>query len=1033
MKSIATFSVRHPVAVVMIALGILLLGYISFTRLGIDLFPALDSPRLFVELETAEMPPGEVEERFVEGLEAAASQQADVVRVTSVTRVGASRVTVEYSWSADMDEAFLNLQKAVTQVSRMEDVEELVITQHDPNAEPVVTLALLHPEIDDMDVLRRAAESHVRSELVRIEGIAEVEISGDEEREVVVETDPYLLEAYGLTTSAIASRIEAMNADATGGSIVELGREYVIRGMGTFESIEDIENAVVTYVSPEAAAGGGAPAGNAAAGSTGRVPVYLEDVARVSLRNRDPESIVRVDGRRCVGLDVYKETRFNTVQAARAVIGELDGLRAGLPGYELVVVRDQGAYITGAIDEVKQALLFGILLAVAVLYVFLRRIGTTAIVCVAIPISIVATFNLMYFTGLTLNIMTLGGLALGAGMLVDNAIVVVENILRRREEGKGAGEAAIEGTSQVAGAITASTITTIVVFLPIVYLHGAAGALFREQAWTVAFALVSSLVVAVLIIPMLAGRFLRGGPAAAPRSIRFGGYGRLLGALLDRRRLVIGLAALLVAGAAALLPFVGSEFIPGSGTGEYTLELTLPEGTTLARTAAAVETVEEMIRERFGDEVTSIYSRVGPGTGMIRTETSVFEDENTAVIRIVTAAGGEAASGMTAAIDAMIGDIPEVDGRFVQDRSALQTTLGTESSPVVVEVRGPDLDVLADLARSIKEILAAIPGLANVATSFEEGRPEVRVAVDRRRAGHFDVDVGSIASQLRNRLDGTDAGEWESGGEETPIVLRQPDVGIDGLGDIVLEGAGGGEVRLVEVADIGLGQAPREIRRRDQERVGRVTADRSDDRAFDRLVAGVRERIAADVDLPPGYRLEITGEELLRQESFRSLRFALVLSVVLVYMVLAAQFESLRHPFTILLTIPLAGVGAVFAFLLLGRTLDVMAYIGIIMLAGIAVNDSIILVDAIGGLRRGGMSIRDAIVEAGVRRIRPIVMTSVTTILALLPLTLGFGEGASLRAPMAVAVIGGLVTSTLLTLAVIPCVYHVIDGLGRGE
>ena len=1023
MKKLAEFSLRHPVAVVMVIMAILLLGFISFRRLGVDLFPDLNTPRLFIELTVGDKPPEEIERVYVEPIESQAIRQRNVSRVSSISRVGSAQITVEYRWNTDMDEAFLYLQKALERYRQYLEIDELVITQHDPNAEPIVSLGLSHPEIEDMNELRRIAENYIRNELIRLEGIAEVELAGEEEREIVIETDEYLLEAYGLTPEIIAGKVRDLNENASGGSIEEMGTKYIVKGVGIFQSIEEIERIVVAYRS------GDQISGQTEQSRTEQVPIFLRDIAKVEYRNKEPESIVRIDGKRCLGLDVYKETKYNTVRASSDLRAALGRIQKALPGYEIAVVRDQGQFITGAINEVKQTALWGVLLAVLILYVFLRRLGTTAIISIAIPISVVATFNLMYFNGLTLNVMTLGGLALGAGMLVDNAIVVVESILRNIEAGSGVREAAIEGTAQVGGAITASTITTIVVFLPIVYLHGAAGELFKDQAWTVAFSLLSSLFVAILVIPMLSHRLLRRDAPREVRSVRFGWYVRVLPRIVERRWTVIGAAAVLVAAAAALIPVVGSEFVPNIAIDRFAIEISLPEGTRLQRMERTASEIERAVTEALGGRIETIYTQVGSLRRMGSAESAFFRDENAARIEITLRKGqGASVEGVIATLSTILAGIPDLESRFVQDQSALQATLGTESAPITIEIKGEDLATLEDLAGRVKERLAALDGIFNVETSFEEGRPQVEVVIDRLRAGLYGIGMSQIGSQLQDKLMGKSVGYWEREGEHMEISLRMPEIGLGQLDDITIE-SGERKVPLGEIARIRTGYAPKEINRINQVRVGLVTAHHRGGEPFDRLVRRIENNLAA-IDVPPDYRIEVTGEEQRREESFRSLRFALILSIILVYMVLASQFESLVHPFTILLTIPLAVVGAVFIFLILGRSFNIMAYIGIIMLAGIAVNDSIILVDAINQLRRDDLPLMDAITRAGQRRIRPIIMTSITTILALLPLTFGFGEGAALRAPMALAVIGGLISSTVLTLFVIPCVYYVLDGLG---
>ena len=428
MKKITQFSVDYPITILMLIMAVLLLGYISFSKLGIDLFPDLNNPRIFVELKSGERPPEEIEKQFVDGIESLAIRQKKVVQVSSISRVGSAQITIEYTWDADMDEAFLDIQKTLTSFSQNSEIDELTITQHDPNATPVILIGLSHPEINDMDELRKVAENYIRNELIRLEGIAEVELSGQEEKEVVIKTDNYILEAHGITPDVITNQIRNYNRNASGGSIVEMGLQYIIKGVGVFQSLEDIGNIIVTTKQPAAET---TELQNT--GYTEKVPVYLRDVATIAFRNKEPDNIVRIDRKRCIGLSIYKETKFNTVTAVKDLLKALQEIQKALPGYEFTIIQNQGEFINTAINEVKQTAMIGILLAVIVLFVFLRRIGATAIISIAIPISVVATFNLMYFNGLTLNIMTLGGLALGAGMLVDNAIVVMENISRNLE------------------------------------------------------------------------------------------------------------------------------------------------------------------------------------------------------------------------------------------------------------------------------------------------------------------------------------------------------------------------------------------------------------------------------------------------------------------------------------------------------------------------------------------------------------------------------------------------------------------------
>jgi hydrophobic/amphiphilic exporter-1 (mainly G- bacteria), HAE1 family len=1018
MKKITQFSVNNPVTVSMIVIAIILLGYISFGKLSVDLFPDMNAPRIFVEIKAGERPPEEIEKQYIEDIEAQAIRQKGVSQVSSICMVGSARVTIEYTWGRDMDEAFLDLQKALTTYSQNANFDEFTITQHDPNASPVMIIGMLHPEISDMDELRKVGENYIRNELIRLEGIADVTLTGTEEKEILIETDQYKMDAYGLTTSQIVQEIQNMNRNVSGGTIVEMGKKYIIKGSGLVKDVRDIENIVLSYKKINSL--------QTQSNQNSKAPIFLKDVAKVSFVNKDPQNIVRINGKRCVGLSIYKETGFNTVKAVEDLTESFESIKKALPGYEFIVVQNQGKFIQSAIDEVQDSALIGALFAVFVLFIFLRRIKVTAIISIAIPISVIATFNLMYFNGLTLNVMTLGGLALGAGMLVDNAIVVVENIFRNLEQGMSVRDAAVHGTAEVGGAITASTLTTIVVFLPIVYIHGASGALFKDQAWTVAFSLLASLFVAILVIPMLFNFAYKSDKKLKEiKSVRIAWYGRFLGKVLDRKGIVLISSILLLALSAYIFTKVGSEYLPKSGAGEFSIEIKLKEGTQLERTSGTVQNIESLLTDLLGEKADVVYSQIGPSSSS-SSEKSVFQNENTATIKVQLNKNYiDQSENIISTIEELVGEIPDADISIIRDETALQSTLGTDEAPMIVEIKGKDLAILDQISTEVKTKLQEIPELFNIKTSIEEGAPEIDVVIDRYKAGVYNMSVDNIISQLKDLLMGKDAGKYEKDGEMNDITVKLPDMSLSEFNSIMLKN-GSNNVPLYEVARIEKSVSPKQLFRRNQNRIGKVMADVDRSVAFDKVVQKVSDQIKT-IEIPQEYQVEIVGEEQKRQEAMSSLGFALILSVILVYMVLASQFESLIHPFTILLTVPLAGVGAIWAFFLIGQPLSIMAYIGIIMLAGIAVNDSIILVDAINQFKEQGISLRDSIIYAGENRIRPILMTSLTTILALLPLTFGMGESAALRSPMAIAVIGGLTTSTILTLIVIPCVYYVFE------
>lgn len=1028
MKNIVKFAVSNPVTICMVVLAILLLGKISYDQLSVDLLPDLNNPRLFIELKAGERPPEEIEKQFVKNMESMAIRQSDVTQVSSVVKAGSARITVEYTWTKDMDEAFLDLQKAMNPFSQNKDITELKITQHDPNQSPVILIGLSHQHITDMAELRKVAESYIRNELIRLEGVAEVTLSGQEESTLTIRTDPYKLDAFGLKIEDIASRIEANNQSISGGRVSELGLQYLVKSSSLFTSAEDFENLIVGYkaINKQETAASTNNTGSATEATGDKAPLFLREVATVSFENARPDNIVRINGERSIGLSIYKEMRYNTVKVVDGVARQLAVIEQALPGYHFKEITNQGTFIKSAIGEVKDSAVLGIILAVVILFVFLRRFGTTLIVSMAIPISIVATFNLMFFNGLTLNIMTLGGLALGAGMLVDNAIVVIESIFRNQEKGLSVREAAIKGTSEVAGAVIASTLTTVVVFLPIVYLHGASGELFKDQAWTVTFSLVSSLFVAILVIPMLydriSGKRKKETEITETKSIRMTGYSHLLRRLIGHRWWVIAGAVGLLVITGFLLPLIGTEFMPRMESKAFTVVVKMPEGTRLERTSSAVSNLEELLYTISGDSLLTVYSHIGEGSG---SENAIFEGENTAMMKVILSP--ECKIAPEAVIEQFVRTAENPDGlelTIKQEENSLSSLLGSEGAPIVVEVKGEELDEIAAITEEVKTRLQDVSGLYNIVSSIEDGAPEITISINRTMAGIHNLSVATVIEQLKQQLSGKEAGKMEYRGEMRDIVIKTPDIPLAALGDLVIKN-GEQEFRLREIATFGESQAPKEIYRRGQNRISRVMANMDAGRSLDKVAEEIRQTVKG-IELPPNYSITVTGEEEKRQESMNSLLFALALSVILVYMVLASQFESLLHPFTILLTIPLAVVGAILLFFITGTTINMMGVIGIVMLVGIAVNNSIILVDRINQLKTD-RPLTDAIVQAGQQRIRPIIMTTLTTILALLPMTFSFGEGASLRSPMAIAVIGGLITSTLMSLMVIPCVYYVLE------
>ena len=1031
------FSTRYPVTIVMATFAVVLLGWISLDGLGTDLLPNVQTPVITVDLKVPGKSPQEMEERYTRRLERDVSTVSGVDRVYSITRSGQAVVVAEFSWDTDMDFALLDVQKRMGAYGTDDEIESLDVTQEDPQALPVARIAVTSPDYADLDELLGAIDTLVKPRLEALDGVASAEIEGDAEKEVRVILDPYLLEAFGLTDSTVVQQIQQANQDVSGGRLEDGDQSYQVKGLGRLSDISELENLIVgersgTVDEAAAAAGGaGAGAGGGAAATTEdslRVPVYVKDVARVVLEYAERETIVRLDGVECLGIAIYKEADASTVNVVQTVLADMEQLALDLPNVQFTVVENQARFIESAVHEVEQAALFGALLAVGVLLLFLRSITVTLVIGMAIPISILATFTLMYFQDLTLNIMTLGGLALGAGMLVDNAIVVIENIYRRLELGADPYEAASKGASEVGVAILASTLTTVSVFLPIVYVQGLVGELFKEQAWTVAFSLLSSLVVAMTVVPMISSRLLRrkssGGKPAQRRWYRAG-----LSLALDHKLVILVLITLIAGGTYQLALTIQMEFIPREDQGLFNVDIALPEGSRLEMTDRVAARVSSMIQELGGDDVNTVYARSGQDPSRVTNVTDP-SGANRANLSVALSSGPRRSIGqMVESIDRELAEIPDLEVKYELQETALQGVLGGDAAPLQLEIIGDDLDTLGRLTAEMATLIEELPAVYNVRTSFQGGQPEIDLNLRDDVVAAFGLTPQSLIADLERRLSGEVAGELSKNQRSRDIRVGFEDVTLTELRSIRIDTAEGAILTLGDIADPRIVEGPREILREGQRRMGRISGYLVEGAVLSEAIGQV-EGLVSQVALPVGYGIEIGGEERERAESFASLGFALALSVVLVYMVMASLFESILHPFTVMLTVPFAGVGVIVAFWALGEPLSIMAYIGVIMLGGIAVNDAIILVDHVNQLRTT-MPIREAVMQGAQDRVRPILMTSATTVLALFPMALGLGEGSQMRAPMAIAVIGGLVTSTILTLVIIPVVYETVERLRR--
>lgn len=1028
--SLPRIAIDRPVAVAMFFLGVVFLGLLSFFRLPIDLLPDVAYPRLVVYTTDAGAAPAEVERFITEQVEQAVSTVPGVQGVESVTREGASLVTARFAWGTDMDFAALNVRERLDNVrdALPEQAARPVVLRTDPRSEPIMALSVAGGR--DLPGLKELTESVFKRRLEQIDGVAQAQVTGGTEREIHVDVDPRALESFGLTVDDVAQALRESNASAPGGTIRRGRYRYSLRTLGELRGVAEIADVPLRRA-------GAAPG----ADSTG-ARVLLRDVARVEDGFRERESLARYNGQESVGLMVFKNADANTVRVAAQVEETLAQLRREYPDVSLETAVSQAGFISDALANVVQEVLLGGVLAFLVLFLFLREARYPVAIALAIPISLIATFALLHATGVSLNILSLGGMALGVGMLMDNSIVVLENIFRHRELGLRARAAAALGAEEVQRAITASTITTIAVFGPIVYIEGVAGELLGALAMAVAFSLLASILVAVTLLPALAARWegdtgREAGPGRIGRLLapvldgfdrgfaRFATlYERTLASAMRHRARTLAFAVGLLAvgvGVGFLLP---RGLLPEVDQGGFRLRVELPEGTPLERTADESARLER--RVRADPAVQAVFSRVGRQlavAGMDDRQSGL----NTAVLD-VRLREGEATADALKRLRPVLASLPPGSVAVEAGQAtALGRLLGGGESDLAVRVRGENLDAALAYAGQLQRRLASEPAVTNARLGTELGQPEMRVEIDRERAAAFGVDPRRIAQTVEGYMKGTVATDLVEFDRKVPIVVRLPDEARRSAATLQELRVDGIPLReLVRVYDAA---GPSEIRRVDQNRMVTLHADAGHG-GVDRAVERVRALVAATPP-PRGLRVDIGGENEEMRRGFTGLAFAFLLALVLVYMLLAAEFESLLLPFIVLLAVPLAAVGATVALWVTGAGLNTMSLIGMVILVGIVDNDAVVKVDFIIQARKQGMTRHEAIHAAGHARMRPIVMNSTTAMLGLLPLALGVGPGAELQAPLAIAVFGGLLSATALTLVVIPVAYDVLDELSE--
>jgi hydrophobic/amphiphilic exporter-1 (mainly G- bacteria), HAE1 family len=1012
------FSVRRPIFTTMITLIIVVMGIFSLARLKIDLLPTIELPTLSIRTSYPGASPEVMERLVTEVIEEIVGTVPGVEEMSSQSSEGNSTVRVSFSWGTDINTAALDVQASLeNEMNELpDDILRPRVSKFDINNFPVVILGV-SSNLDPVE-LTDLVEDQVRYRFGRLPGVAQVDLFGGFNREVRVELDPDRVKALGLPLDTILQAIRNANLDLPTGKIVQGRYEITLRAPAEFSSLDQIRDTVIVQ--------------------RDGVAVTLGEIAKVQDTYEKITRIVRVNGERGLHVAIRKESDANTVEVAKAVLREIDEINRAFPQISVISIINQGNFIERSIANVAQSVLYGGGLSILVLLFFLRNIRSTVVISLAIPISVIATFALVYFGGFTLNLMTLGGLALGVGMMVDSSVVVLENIFRRRDEDHENPEtAAVHGAREVGPAIVASTITTLVIFLPLVFVGGVAGVLFQELAYVIIFSLICSLLVSLSLLPMLASKLLetpeqmekRRSPLLMGMIRRSNtlfqnldsSYRNLLQSVLQRRLLTVFTALFLLGASLLLLPYIGSEFLPPSDEGEVRISGEMEVGTRLDLVDRQARKMEEIAYSAVPEAVSKVI-RIGASGWRP-------SDATRADIRIsLVPAAQRDRSNTEVANDLrerLEGQIPGmiVRTRAPQGQFLLERLLGGVEG-ITVEIRGFNLQTLDALATQTSRAIRDIPGITDVETSKEAGIPQQEIKVDRHKVADLGLTVRDVTEVLETAVAGTRAGEFRPQGHSYRIFVQLENAEqrtLEEILDLTLTTQSGEQVALRNLVTHEQGLGPIVIDRKDQQRLVTVRANVAG-RDLGSVAADVQDALQ-QIPRPVGYGLLVAGNYEEQQKASRELLMSLLLALVLVYMVLACQYESLRDPFVVMASVPVAAVGVLVILFLTDTTLNLQSSIGCIMLGGIVVNNAILLVDQAGQLCRSGLRVNEAVAEAGRRRLRPILMTSLTTILALLPLALGIGEGADAQAPLARAVIGGLTGSTLITLVLIPAVY----------
>jgi len=1012
MRSLVRFSVNHPVTITMFVGIAVVMGILSLSRMGQDLMPDISFPTVTVVTRYEGASPEEVEKLVTMPVEGACALVSGVKKVSSSSAEGVSTVTVEFEWGKDIDVAAQDVRERLGMIEKFlpEEAERPAIYKFDPSMMPALEYALYSDKFTQTQ-LKKFAEDNIKPRLERLEGVASVLITGVEDEEIIVDVDMAKLHDLGLSLGEVVNVLRAQNLNLPAGHYIVGPKEYLIRAVGEVKKPQDLLDVPVGFT------------------KSGR-PVRLSEVARVWTGIREQRGYYEAEGKPGVMLIIQKQSGSNTVQVADRVKKEMEAIKSTIPqGMETAIVMDMSESIKANNKNTFDTAWQGMLLAALVVFLFLFNWRPTLVISLAIPLSVFATFIVLHWRGDTLNMMTLGGITLAVGMLVDNAVVVIENMFRHAEMGKPSSQAAIDGASEVGLAITASTLTNIVVFLPLVYSGGVVGEIMKSLAFTVVITMLMSLVVAVTIIPSYAAKLFR-----TEKKSRLAGWFnpvsrtyRFLLELTLKHRITASIAILVLVAISALVFLrLGGEFLPMMDMRFLPIEVELPPGTPADATMTYIASGARIAKEY--PEVKMVSTMVGSGGFM--SAMGATADVNQGTLFLIMKPPEQRKRYSTQVAHEIIQRMPPYYGAKVSLSNYQSQMLGG-GMPVEIHIYGPDVSVLSKLGEEVVNRIKDIPGIINPDVSVELAKPEIKVNVDKERAAYYGLTAYQIVSEIEALTLGKVASRMEVSGDQLNIVVRADSLDRTRLENAWIKSPTGALVPLSEVASLEFGTGPTRIDRENQVRFTKVTADK-EGRSLQEVNRDVMKALSG-FKTPPGYSWEIAGESQRMAEMMRQMLWVILAAVILTYMIMAALFESFKRPLVVMFTIPLAFIGSAFALWFAGMTLSMVSLMGLLIVFGVVVNNAIVMIDLIDQLRARGTEAYKAVVEGAVLRLRPILITALTTIFGLAPMAFLRTRGWEMRAPIAIALMGGLTTGTFVTLLVIPVVYTWFEGIRTKE